>query len=112
VRVLFDQGTPVPLRSHLPSHQVSTTYELGWSNLKNGELLQIAEQQSFDVLVTTDRNLKYQQNLSSRKIAIVVLSATSWPRIQKVLPTVVEAIGGSKKNGYVEVLVPYDNQTR
>ena len=83
MRVLFDQGTPVPLRNHLPGHQVSTAYELGWSSLENGELLQQAENHGFEVLVTTDQNLRYQQNLAERKIAIVALSATSWPRMQK-----------------------------
>lgn len=107
MRVLFDQGTPVPLRTHLSGHQVSTTYELGWGSLKNGELLQQAESQGFEVLVTTDQNLKYQQNLAGRKIAVVALSATSWPRIQKVLPHIVEAVNAIKPNGYVEVLVPY-----
>ena len=106
MRVLFDQGTPVPLRNHLPSHQVSTAYELGWSSLKNGELLQQAESQGFEVLVTTDQNLKYQQNLASRRIAIIVMSSTSWPRIQKVLPSIVEAVGNIKANGYIEVKVP------
>jgi len=82
VRVLFDQGTPVPLRESLTQHEVSTAYERGWSNLTNGELLDIAEQEGFTVFVTTDLNLKYQQNLSVRRIAIVVLTSTSWPRIQ------------------------------
>ncbi len=83
MRVLFDQGTPVPLRKHLCTHQITTAYELGWGSLKNGELLQQAQEHGFDVMVTTDQNLKYQQNLANRKITIVVLSATSWPRIQK-----------------------------
>jgi hypothetical protein len=106
VHVLFDQGTPVPLRKHLPSHQVSTAYELSWGSLKNGDLLQQAENQGFEVLVTTDQNLKYQQNLASRHIAIIVISSTSWPRIQKVLPSIVEAVGSIKTNGYIEVKVP------
>ena len=92
MRVLFDQGTPVPLRDHLPGHRVSTAYELSWGSLKNGELLQQAERHGFEVLVTTDQNLKYQQNLASRKIAIVVLSTTSWPRIQTVLPSIAAAV--------------------
>jgi len=79
MRVLFDQGTPAPLRHLLPGHVVSTAYELGWSTRKNGELLAAAEGQAFEVLVTTDTNLKYQQNLAARRIAIVVLSTTSWP---------------------------------
>jgi hypothetical protein len=91
--VLFDQGTPLPLRHHLPDHQVSTAHELGWGGLSNGELLQQAESRDFEVLVTTDQNLKYQQNLPSRHIAIVVLNSTSWPRLQRVLSGVVLAIG-------------------
>jgi hypothetical protein len=66
MRVLFDQGTPVPLRQALLDHQVATAYELGWATLKNGELLRVAEAQGFEVLVTTDSNLRYQQNLAVR----------------------------------------------
>ena len=106
MRVVFDQGTPVPLRNHLSAHQVSTAYELGWGSLENGELLKQAESAGYEVLVTTDQNLKYQQNLANRKIAIVVLDATSWPRIQKVLPSVIAAISNIKANGYVQVSVP------
>lgn len=64
MRVLFDQGTPVPLREALLDHEVSTAYERGWSTLKNGELLDAAEQNSFEVFVTTDSRLRYQQNLN------------------------------------------------
>jgi hypothetical protein len=106
VRVLFDQGTPAPLRHHLSNHEISTAYELGWGNLMNGDLLQQAEAQGFEVLVTTDQNLQYQQNLASRKITVIVLSTTSWPRIQKVLPRVVDAINNVQANAYVEVLIP------
>ena len=76
MRVLFDQGTPVPLRKHLPVRHVSTAHELGWDNLKNGELLQQAEDSGFEVLVTTDQNLRYQQDLTKRVIAMVVLTTT------------------------------------
>ena len=109
MRIVFDQGTPVPLRDHLCPHQISTVYELGWSTLSNGELLLQAESQGFEVLVTTDQNLKYQQNLANRKIAIVVLGATSWLRIQKVLPSVIEAVSSIQANGYVEVFVPHSS---
>ena len=71
MRILFDQGTPVPLRQSLTRHEVTTAHERDWSKLKNGELLDAAEKQGFEVLVTTDLNLKYQQNLKSRRIAIV-----------------------------------------
>ena len=92
MQVLFDQGTPAPLRQFLTSHQVSTAYERGWSTLKNGELLQAAELAGFAVLVTTDTNLKYQQNLATRRISIVVLSTTSWPRIRANVEPVIGAV--------------------
>ena len=64
MRVLFDQGTPVPLRQFLASHTVTTVYEQGWSTTRNGDLLRLADQQMFEVFLTTDHNLKYQQNLA------------------------------------------------
>jgi len=80
VRILFDQGTPAPLRNHLPGHSVETAYERGWSTLRNGELLGKAEA-AFDLLITTDRNLEKQQNMAGRRIAVLVLPTTSWPRL-------------------------------
>jgi len=106
VRVLFDQGTPVPLRQLLPADEVATVYKRGWSALKNGELLDAAEADGFNVLVTTDRNLKYQQNLSSRRLAIVALSSTSWPRIRAAAELVVSAVGVASAGDYSEVLIP------
>lgn len=66
MRILFDQGTPVPLRSELYGHEIETAYKRGWSTLENGELLAVAEADGFEGLVTTDNNLQYQQNLSER----------------------------------------------
>jgi hypothetical protein len=106
VLVLFDQGTPAPLRKQLPGHEVSTAYERGWSTLKNGELLAAAEAEGFEVLVTTDRNLKYQQNLGSRAIAIVVLSTTSWPRIEAAAELVANAVAAAGAGTYAEVSIP------
>jgi predicted nuclease of predicted toxin-antitoxin system len=82
MKLLFDQGTPVPLRNHLPQHAVETAYERGWGGLTNGELLARAEAEGFDALITTDQSLRYQQNLADRKIGVVVLMTTSWPRIR------------------------------
>src|SRR5262245_2416006 len=79
MRILFDQGTPVPLRQHLPSHRVDTAFERGWSTLRNGELLDVAEHERYDLLITTDQNLRYQQQLAARQLAIIVLLSTSWP---------------------------------
>ena len=106
LRILFDQGTPVPLRQHLSSHDVATAFELGWSSIANGELLARAEVEGFDVLITTDRNLRYQQNLSSRRIAILVLTTTSWPRIRQALPEVSASVDLLTPGAYVEIPIP------
>jgi hypothetical protein len=103
VKVLFDQGTPAPLRRALVGHSVATAYELGWSKLQNGALIAAAEAAGFEVLVTTDKNLKYQQNLASRTLSIVVLLTTSWPRIQGSLPAVLAAVDSALRSGYAEV---------
>jgi hypothetical protein len=105
VRVLFDQGTPVPLRRHLRSHEVTTVYELSWTTLRNGDLISQAEAAGFDVLVTTDQNLKYQQNLSERRLAVVVLLSTSWPKIQAKLSAVEVAVDGATPGSYTEVAI-------
>jgi hypothetical protein len=92
MNILFDQGTPVPLRRHLHEHTVTTTYECGWSSLANGQLLTQAEHAGIDLLITTDQNLRYQQNLRTRRIAILVLRSTSWPKIQLRLHAVQDAV--------------------
>lgn len=105
MKILFDQGTPVPLRTFLQPHRVETAYERGWDRLRNGELLMMAETEGFDVLVTTDSGLKYQQNLTGRKIAIVVLLSTSWPKIQRKAANVALAVQTIPTSGYVEVVI-------
>lgn len=77
MRILLDQGTPVPIRRHLHQHIVETTAERSWSELSNGDLLAAAEAESFNLMITTDQNLRYQQDLSKRRIGIVVLMTTS-----------------------------------
>ena len=106
MKVLFDQGTPVPLRHHLPGHTVETTYEKGWGNLKNGDLLTQAEAEGFDAIVTTDQNLRYQQNLSERGISVIVLLTTSWPRIRGNAALVGRAIDNIHPGSYEEVSFP------
>lgn len=106
MRILLDQGVPVPLRKHLIPHAVRTAYEQGWSTLKNGDLLAAAEREGFDALLTTDQNLKYQQKLTGRRITIVVLSTTSWPRIEKSVSNVVSALSEVAMGGFVEVAIP------
>jgi predicted nuclease of predicted toxin-antitoxin system len=83
MKVLFDQGTPVPLRRALPGHAVSTAYEMGWASLTNGEFLRAAEAEGFEVLVTTDKNLRHQQNLAGRNLGVLVLPTTDWAKIRR-----------------------------
>jgi hypothetical protein len=103
MQVLFDQGTPVPLRRSLTLHVVVTVFEKKWSTLQNGDLLRVAEHEGFEVFVTTDQNLKYQQNLRERQIAIVVLMTTSWPRIKRKVSHVVTVINSVKPGDYIEI---------
>jgi hypothetical protein len=79
------------LRRALSAHSVSTAYEVGWHELDNGELLKAAEQQ-FDALVTTDKNLRYQQDLKQQRMAILILPSTTWPIIQAYVPEITRAI--------------------
>lgn len=85
MRILLDQGTPAPVRACFPSDAVSTAYEMGWSTLDNGSLPAAAESSGFDVFITTDQKLRYQQNLTDRRLSIVVLPTTRWQQIREHL---------------------------
>ncbi len=78
--------------------------------LENGELLDATEAGGYEVLVTTDTNLKHQQDLAPRRIAIVVLLSTSWPRIQGVISSVVSTVDAAGPGSYTEVEIPYPNE--
>ena len=82
MRILFDHGTPRPLRQHLHGHTSDTAADKGWDTLRNGELIDRAEQEGYEALITTDQNLRYQQNLAGRQLAIIVLLRNNWPRVQ------------------------------
>ncbi|HMD49852.1 MAG TPA: hypothetical protein VKG79_12165 [Bryobacteraceae bacterium] len=77
---------------------------MGW--LQNGELLNASEAAGFDVLVTTDKNMRYQQNLVSRKIAIIVLGKQQWPKVRPHVQLVVAAVNAATPGTYVEVEIP------
>ncbi len=102
MRVLFDQGTPAPLRKFLLGHEVTTASELGWSELANGELLRAAEEK-FDALVTTDQRIRYQQNLAGRRLAILALPFTSWPKMRPLATQVAAAVDRLGPGDYVEL---------
>ena len=92
MRILFDQGTPRPLRDHLSEHAVDTAAEKGWSELSNGELLDHTETEAYELMITTDQNMRHQQNLGHRQMAIIVLLSNRWPRIQSGVEEVRNAV--------------------
>jgi hypothetical protein len=106
MRVLFDQATPVPIRSYLIGHEVRTAAQQGWDTHQNGELLLAAEAAGFEVLLTTDKNMRYQQNLAGRKIAVVILGRQQWPGLQPYIHLVVEAVNAAQPGSYLEVSLP------
>jgi len=112
LKVLFDQNAPRPLARFLVHHVVVRAAELDWSELRNGDLLVAAENAGFEVLVTADRNLSYQQNLKDRRLAIVVLPSGQWPEIEPHLPEVIAAIDDSKSGGCADLTVLRSRKSR
>lgn len=106
MRILFDNSAPYGLISHFEGHAVSTAEECGWGRLTNGDLLMVAEEAGYHVLLTADKNLRYQQNLSSRKIALVVLGNSPWPLVRLHIPEIVSAVEVAAPGRYIEVDIP------
>jgi hypothetical protein len=106
MRILFDHGTPAPLRSSLTGHRITRTQDMGWDRLSNGELLTAAEQAGFELLLTTDKNIRYQQNLAGRKIALVVLGTPQWPVLRLHVQRVAAAVNAAAPGSYTEVNIP------
>jgi predicted nuclease of predicted toxin-antitoxin system len=107
MQLLLDHNVPVPLRSWLIGHQVKTAYEQGWAELTNGVLLQMAEDAGFEVMITTDQGIRYQQNLSGRKLTLVVISTNDRTRIRKSKSVVVDAISEMLPGSLVEIRIPF-----
>jgi hypothetical protein len=89
---LFDANTPAPLAASLREHQVTRADELGWQGLGNGELLDAAEQAGFDLLLTCDQNVRYQQNFAGRSLAVVILSTNHWPSLRPAADRIATAV--------------------
>ena len=106
MRILFDKSAPYGLVPHLREHEVVTAEERGWDRMENGDLLTAAEQAGFDVFLTADKNLRYQQNFSGRKIALVVLGNSPWPLVRLHIPEIVAAVNAATAGSYVEVDIP------
>lgn len=102
MRVLIDECLPRPLKSRLAGHDYRTVQEMGWDGVKNGQLLLLAEQE-FEVFLTGDKNLRYQQNLATRQIAIVLLPTTHWPTIRLQVAAIQTAMDTVQPRQFIEV---------
>jgi hypothetical protein len=112
MKILFDNGTPKPIARSLIGHEVDFARQIGWHELANGELIQRAEDAGYAVLLSTDKNVRYQQNLAGRKIALVILSNQQWPDVRLYLERVVEAVDSCIAGSYVEVEIPFRRITQ
>jgi hypothetical protein len=104
--ILFDHGTPAPLEAFLRDHTVKKAKDLGWDTLSNGALLKAAEEAHFEILLTTDKNMRFQQNLAKRAIAIVVLGNSRWHLVRRYVDRVVVAVNAAKPGTYDEIEIP------
>jgi len=108
MRILFDNGTPRGVATALLGHVVEEARLRGWDTLRNGELLDAAEAAGFEVFVSTDRNIRYQQNLTGRGIAIVVLGQARWRLIRAKLPEIAAAVNASTPGSFAEIEIPLE----
>jgi hypothetical protein len=109
MEILFDHGAPRGLAKLLDDHSVTAAKDRGWDQLANGDLLKAAEEAAFDLLLTTDQNIRYQQNVKDRKIALVVLSGSSkWSRVRRHAGRIAEAVSAAMPGSYAEVYIPFD----
>lgn len=102
MRILFDQGVPLPLREFLTGHEITTAHAMGWAALKNGDLLNHAENE-FDLIITTDKNWKYQQRVTGRRISIAILPTTNWPELRPHGNEIAQAVTGLKPGDFLEL---------
>jgi hypothetical protein len=105
--ILFDHGTPKGLIQALAGHTVVTAQAKGWDRLDNGALLDAAEQAGFQILLTTDKNIRYQQNLAGRTIALVALTGTTkWSNVKLHFQRIASAVNAATAGSYTEVNIP------
>jgi hypothetical protein len=106
--ILFDHGTPRSIARWLTGHIVIEAVERGSDRLNNGALLKAAEEAAFDLLLSTDKNIQYQQNLKDRRIAIVILGNPRRPAVHRYIDRVIAAVNAATPGSYTEVDIPYD----
>ena len=106
MKILLDESVPQKLRLLIKGHAVVTVAFQGWSGFKNRALLTAAEEAGFELFITADQEMSYQQNLSGRKLALVVLSTNNWDYVKAGLGHILAAIAEVKPGGYPEVEIP------
>jgi hypothetical protein len=109
MKILFDNGTPRPIARVLVGHAVTRARQIGWHELENGQLIQMAEEAGYDLLLSTDKNIRYQQNLVGRRIALVVLGNSQWPDVQPHLARIAEVVNAATPGSYTEIEIPYSS---
>ena len=107
MKILFDNGAPKPIARCLAGHEITYARRIGWHELENGELIQMAEEAGYEVLLSTDKNIRYQQNLSGRKIALVILGNSQWPAVRLYLDRIAAAVNACTPGSYAEVEIPF-----
>ncbi len=105
MKILLDESAPRLIKTSLPEFSISTVQEMGWAGLKNGELLALAEKQ-FDVFITADKQLRYQQNLTGRRLAVIVLPSNQVPAVIALLSAIRQAINEIQPGTYEELTLP------
>jgi len=106
MRILLDHNVPAPLAGHLAGHTVQTARACGWDTLSNGELLAEAERAGFDVFLTADKNIRHQQNLAGRRIAIVALSTPRWPLVRLHAAKIAARVDAAIRGTNAEIDIP------
>ena len=106
MKIIPDESVPQKLRLLIEGHVVVTTWFQGWSGLKNGALLTAAEEAGFDLFITADQEISYQQNLTGRKMALLVLSTNNWDFIKAAIGKIMAAIDGVMPGSYAEIEIP------
>ena len=106
MRILFDHDVPRPLRRHLSGHDVDTARERGWDDLNNGDLLNEAEREGYEAIITADQKMPHQQNINRRTFGVVILLSNNWPQVREKIPAIQIALEGIQPGELREVPIP------
>jgi predicted nuclease of predicted toxin-antitoxin system len=106
MKILLDECVPVQIRDALPGHEIHSATNPQWRGLSNGELIRLAEQQEFQLIVVADKNMRYQQNISSRTIAVLELWTNHRPTLERHFQYISAAVEQIQPGQYLELLAP------